>query len=135
MMNLIYCIHHSDSFWNSVCRAWAAVQIQPYHSTICLRVKCTYWNISYITCGHMEFLTMYNPCNCQTYHQVGKMIQQERRKRRLMRIKKGLEQKETVLINRDHGQLNNSVHLFYANMPFVNKTKFVTQPLSFKLRA
>ena len=52
-----------------------------------------------------------------------------------MRTKKGLEQKETVLINQDQGQLNNSMHLFYANMPIVNKTKLVTQPLLFKLQA
>jgi len=85
VMILIYYMHHSDSFWNSVCRVWGAVQILPYHSTMCLQVKCTYWNISYITCGHMEFLTVLNPHNYQpsqqNLHLVGSTIQQERRRR------------------------------------------------------
>ena len=93
VMILIYYIYHNDSFWNLICRVWGAVQILPYHSTMCHQVKCMYWNISSITCGHMEFLTMLIPRNCQALrqnlHPVESTIQQRsrRRRRRLTRPK------------------------------------------------
>ena len=130
MMNLIYYIHHSDSFGTLLAghgvlfRYCHIIPLCASESNVCTGIS------------HISLAATRNFSQCWILATANlTLIQQDRRKRRLMRTKKGLEQKETVLINQDQGQLNNSMHLFYANMPIVNKTKLVTQPLLFKLQA